>query len=474
MRYSALRRVTSNASMLLLGNMLRMLFTIVFVVYAARVLGVAGFGTYALAQNLVELALSLSATGLGILVTRETAKDARWLERHLAPALVLVMGLSVVAGGVLVLLASLAGYSAETRLAVLIGVFSLLPAAMSVLAEAVLVAQDKAKYVGLGIAAESFVRVAVGFAVLVLGFGLTGLFVVLIASRVAQLLFYASLLAPRLTEVKWRATLRSFSDLVRQWRVFALENWLSTLYLSLDVVFLSLFHGEAAVGIYEAAHKLIRFGAVAARCFTTAVFPYIARLHMDANDAFDRVNVQSTRYILAAVLPVAIVITLLAPQIVMVVFDQHYADSVPVLQVLAWVLIPQFLNPFLSHVLFARGDQRQSLIVAAVALAAFLTVAVLLIPTWGAVGTAWASLLATMTALGGYLLFVAAGSIGRAGAAMLLRLAIAGGVLGGLVMLMRDYGTVLPLIAGGAAYFVALVLLRVVRASDLKLLQELR
>jgi O-antigen/teichoic acid export membrane protein len=460
--------------MLLLGNMLRMLFTMAFVVYAARVLGVAGFGTYALAQNLIELALSLSATGLGILVTRETAREPRWLERNLAPALVLVMALSVVAGGVLVLLAGVAGYSADTRLALVIGVISLLPAGPSVLAEAILVALDKSKYVAAGIAGESLVRVAAGLILLLAGFGLASLFVVLIATRLMQLVFYACLLSRRLTAVEWGVTLRSLGALVREWRVFAFENWLSTLYLSLDVVFLSLFHGEAAVGIYEAAHKLIRFGAVAARCFTTAVFPYIARLHTEAKDMFDRVNLQSTRYILVAILPVAIVITLLAPQIVMVVFDQQYAGSVPVLQVLAWVLIPQFLNPFLSHVLFARGEQRQSLVVAAAALAVFLASAAMLIPTWGAVGTAYASLIAAITALGCYLWFVAAGSAGRIGPALLLRLAIAGGVLSGLVMLMRGYGTVLPLVVGSAAYVVALIVLRVVRTSDLKLLQELR
>jgi O-antigen/teichoic acid export membrane protein len=460
--------------MLLLGNMLRMLFTLSFVVYAARFLGVAGFGTYALAQNLIELTLGLSATGLGILITRETAKSGQWLQRHLAPALVLVTALAAVAGCVLVLFVQLAGYALDTRLAVMIGAWSLVPAAMGVLAEAVLVALNRSKYVGIGIAAESFARITLGFAALSLGFGLASLFVVLIATRVAQLLFYGSLLARRLPTLEWRITIGSLRVLVREWRVFAFENWMSTLYLSLDVVLLSLFHGEAAVGIYEAAHKLIRFGAVAARCFTTAVFPYIARLHVEAKETFQWVNLQTTKYFLAVILPVVIMITLLAQQIVSVVFDEAYADSIPVLQVLAFILIPQFLNPFLSHVLFARGDQRQSLIVAAVALSVFIAAALLLVPTWRAVGTACASLIAAMTALGCYLSFVAAGSAGQRLAALLVRQAIAGGILGGLIFFMRGQGIMLPLVVGFTVYIVALVGLRVVSTSDLKLLHELR
>jgi O-antigen/teichoic acid export membrane protein len=307
-----------------------------------------------------------------------------------------------------------------------------------------------------------------------LGFGLSGLFVVLIVTRCGQLVFYVALVARHVPAVEWRVTAVSLGALVREWRVFAFENWLSTLYLSLDVVLLSLFHGEAAVGLYEAAHKLIRFGAVAARCFTTAVFPTIARLHVDAKETFQQVNLHSTKYILAAILPVVIAITLLAPQIVLLAFSQEYAASIPVLQILAWILIPQFLNPFLSHVLFARGDQRQSLITAALALATFLAASMLFIPSWGAVGTACTALVAATTALGCYVSFVAAGSMARSVAMLLVRLAIAGGILGGLILLMRGHGLALPLIVGGAVYALSLVVLRVVRASDFRLLQELR
>jgi O-antigen/teichoic acid export membrane protein len=474
LRYPALRRLTKNAGMLLVGSVLRMLFTVVFVVYAARFLGVEGYGKFALTQNLVELSLSLSATALGILVTRETAKHPEWLSRNLAPALGLVVALSLVAASGLVIFAHLANYAADTRLAIFVATFALVPGAAGMLAEALLVALDDAEYVGVGTAAESFLRIALGFTVLYLGYGLVPLFVVYIVTRTAQLLFYAALLMRRLPAIRWRVSFRTLRSLVRDWRTFALENWLATLYQSLDVVFLSVFHGEAAVGIYEAAHKLIRLGAVAARCFTTAAFPLIARLYVHARDTFHQVNIQSTKFILAAMLPVAVGITLAAPHIVTFVFDREYADSIAVLQILAWLLIPQFLNPFLSHVLFARGEQGRSLVVAVVALAAFLAAASLLIPGRGAVGAAWASLIAATTALGGYLAFVAAGKNGRTVLAMLSRQAVAAGILCGFILLVKGSGVILTLVAGGALYAASLILLRIVQSADFKLLQELR
>jgi O-antigen/teichoic acid export membrane protein len=460
--------------MLLVGNMLRMLFTMLFVVYAARFLGVEDFGKFALAQNLVELCMSLSATGLGILVTRETAKHSQWLSHNFASALVLVVALSFVAGCGLLAFAQLANYAPDTRLLILIATCALVPGAAGLLAEAVLVALDEAGYVGIGTAAESFARIALGFAVLLLGFGLWSLFVVYIVSKVAQLLFYAWLLARRLPTIDWRVSLSTLRSLARAWRTFAFENWLSTLSQSLDVLLLSVFHGEAAVGIYEAARKLIRLGAVVARCLTTALFPLIARLYVDARDTFHELNLQSTKIILAAILPVVLGITLAAPQIVPFVYDREYADSIAVLQILAWMLIPQFLNPYLSHVLFARGEQRRSLIVATIALATFLIASAMLVPNWGAMGTAWASLISATAALGAYLMFTAAGTSSRALVAMLLKQAVAAAILCGFILLVKDSGVILPLIAGGALYAVLLIMLRIVQAGDFKLLQELR
>jgi O-antigen/teichoic acid export membrane protein len=102
MRFAAIFRVSKNAGALLLGTMLRMLFAFAFVVFAARFLGVAGYGKFALTQHLFELTLSLSATGLGILVTREVAKDISWLSRNIAAASAFAFVLGALGAGLLV------------------------------------------------------------------------------------------------------------------------------------------------------------------------------------------------------------------------------------------------------------------------------------------------------------------------------------------------------------------------------------
>jgi O-antigen/teichoic acid export membrane protein len=474
MRFAAAFRVSKNTGALLAGTMLRMVFAFAFVVFAARFLGVEGYGKFALTQHLFELSLSLSATGLGILVTREVARDRNWLDRHLAPAAVFALLLGVSAAGLLVIGATFAGYAPDTQRAICVAAIAVIPAALCALLEAIFVAFEKAELVAVGTALEGLVRIALCFAALLLGYELVSLFVILIVTRVAQLALYSLFLACRLPRIQWRFQTGELWSLSRTWLVFAGETWVATLYLSLDVVLLSLFWGEFAVGLYDAAWKLIRLGAVVANSFTTAVFPYISRLYVDARDTFHQLSQQSVKYILVMVVPAALCISVFAEPLVLFLFDGRYAESAPVLRVIAWMLIPQFLNPFLSRVLYARGQQGRSLAVSIVGLVVFVAVAFVLIPKFGAIGTAWTAVLSSYAALVCYLTFSTTGTHRRSIMMILLRQAAA--ILGLCLALFVVQHTqlVLALAACAVLYAGMLLGLRIVTLSDFKLMQELR
>jgi O-antigen/teichoic acid export membrane protein len=472
--YSGAVRLSHNAGMLLVGSLFRMACTFGFVVFAARYLGVAGYGKFALTQYYFELSISLTATGLGILVTREVAKNAGWLTGHLAATVTLTIVLSLGAAGILFVSTHFTHYAPDTQQAIGVATVAIIPAALCALAEAIFIAFGQADAVALGVALESLVRTALCVTALLLGAGLFTLFIILIVTRSAQLCLYWRLLARRLPPIQWRLQRHTLWELAREWRVFAAETWVATLYLNLDVILLSLFYGEAAVGVYDAAWKLIRFGPVIANSLTTAVFPYIARLYVHSRESFQQLSEQSVKYILVAVLPAVLCISILAQRIVLLLFSQQYVDSTPILRVLAWLLIPQFLNPFLSRVLYARGHQRQCLAVGVIALLTFLALAFVLIPKYAALGTAWTTVCSSYVALGCYILFSTAGTDRRCLVGILVRQSAAAAVLCLTLLLLKDTQVVALLAAGAALYASLLIALRIVTAHDFKLLQELR
>jgi O-antigen/teichoic acid export membrane protein len=461
------RRVSRNAVLLFLGTVCRLGLSFAFVVYVAVLLGVDGFGTYSLGLHYFELFLSLTATAVGIYVTREAGRRLSRLSQLLSHGLVLVVGLSIAGACLLVVLGQILNYAPDTRDVLRIAALALLPASAAVVMEAAFVSLEQTQYVTAGTVLESLVRIAASYVALVAGLGLASLFWILVVTRAALALYYLAALSGRIP-LRWRFRRRRFAVFAWRWRVFAAENWLATIYTSLDVVILSAFHGEAAVGLYTAARKVVRLGSVAAKCYTTAVFPLLARWYVESRAAFDQLNRDTLRFLLAAMLPATATVALLADRIVALLFADEYAGAAPVLQVLAWVMLLECMNPFLSHTLFAKGQQHDSMLVAGISLLANLAATTWLAYQWGAVGAAWGTLVGALVACGGYCRF----SLGAGDAYRLLAvaakvfLAAAGFAL---VLAWPNSGHgVAALAVASLVYLLLVVVFRVVTATDLR------
>jgi O-antigen/teichoic acid export membrane protein len=388
------RRVTENAAALFMGRLLVMALSFVFLLSAARVLGVEGFGRYALIRTYFDLLLSISATGLSLLITREIAKAPASAPVYLGAAAPLALGVAVLFGGSLILLLPVTGYGPDVRALLWLACLALVPASLAVLSEAVFVAIEKAHYVMWGTFGEGLLYTGIGLVLLWLGYGIHSLFIVLVATRICLALAYATVLYRQFGHVYRRSSWVFMKELCRDWRLFAVENWLVNLTASIDVVVLSAFHREAEFGLYAAAGKIVNFGAPLVASFTSAMFPYMSRLYGESTQAFRRVSEESLKYMLAAAFPGVVAIAMFADLVIVTLYGEVYAAAVPVLRIVIWVFVLNFVNPFLSHLLFARGETAKSLRVAAVTFVVFLGLCLSLVPRWGAVGAA-SALLAT-------------------------------------------------------------------------------
>lgn len=467
---SATARVSRNTSFLMLATLSRMLLSFAFVIYAADYLSTKGFGQYALVTQYFELFLSLSATALGIYITREAAKRTAALPELLSHGLVLLVALLAASALVLAIIFRLSHYSPETPRLMMIAAAALIPAAVAALLEAALIALERAHDVTVATALESALRLGASFVALGLGSGLPAVFLILIVTRLLQAIYYAYQVH-RVVPLRWHFRRRRFTVMARRWMVFAAENWLATIYTSLDVLILSWCHGEAAVGLYSAATRIVRLGSMVAKSFTVALFPVLSRLYRSSQTAFDQICRLTVRYMVALAVPTALAIAVFAQPIIALLYKPEYAPAVPILRVFVWILVLECINPFLSYTLFARGAQHLSLRVAAVGLVVNIIASSLLAWQYGPVGSAVGSIIAAAAATCGYCL---AGLAPTARRDLLLdagKIALAAGALS-LVLRLSD-GTV-GAIAGGlilgvGLYVGLLFVLRVVSRSDARL-----
>ncbi|MEZ6091535.1 MAG: flippase [Pirellulaceae bacterium] len=404
MNRTATLRTSKNAFMLLAGTMTRMIASFVFVIYCSAILGVDGFGIFTIATHYLDLFMSLTAAAVGILLTRDIARWPRHLNQLLGTAVALVCLLAGLSPLIMYGISRMFGYSAETHDAMMIAAMALIPAAIAIVLEAVFVALERAEFVTIGSAIDSIVRIGLGVAVLALGYGLNGLMWSLVVVRVLLCIAYLIMLR-RLVVVRLTFHRRRAFRFIRRWRVFAAENWMATIYTNLDVILLSWLSGEHAVGLYSAAWKIVRLGTVVAKSYTTAIYPVMSRMFSQSRDSFDNLYRHTIRIMCTLALPAIAVITVIPDRMIDLIFEPEYAEAAAVLQVLIWVLLIEFLNPFLSHVLFAQGKQERSMIVAAISLSVNLVATYLLIESFGAVGAAAGTILGGFVATCCYLSF---------------------------------------------------------------------
>jgi O-antigen/teichoic acid export membrane protein len=386
------RRIANNTGALFAGRLLVMVSSFLFLLSAARLLGVDGFGRYALIRAYFDVLLSISATGLSILVTREIAKNPSSTPVYFGTAVPLTVAVATSITGLLVVLSPVIGYGEEIRTPLWLACMALIPASLAVLSEAVFVANGDAHYVMWGSSAEALFYTSAALALLWLGYGVASLFVVLVATRSCLAAAYSALLWQQFGPIYRPGSWAFVKQLCRDWRVFAFENWLVSLTAGIDTIVLSMFHRETAVGFYAAALKVTNVGSPLIHSFTSAMFPYMSRLYGESRQAFRRVSEESLKYMLAVALPGVVVVAMYADQVIPTLYGDAYAEAVPVLRIVVWVFVFSFANPFLSHLLFARGEPVKSLRVAAVTFVVFLALSLLLTPGWGAVGAAWALL----------------------------------------------------------------------------------
>ena len=185
------RGVTKNAAALFVGRTAVMALSFVLGLYAARLLGLAGFGRYAIARMYFDLLLTLGETGLTILITREIAKSPRHAPLYLGTAGPLAICVIEIAGGLLVLASPALGYGPEVRSMLWLACVALVPASFATLSEAVFVAIGHAHYVMFGTFGEALLYASTGLVLLSSGHGAQSLFVALVTTRSLLAVFYA-------------------------------------------------------------------------------------------------------------------------------------------------------------------------------------------------------------------------------------------------------------------------------------------
>lgn len=369
------RRIFKNSSVTFgLRLFVRGLDMVVYFVLLGT-LAAADLGVYNLAALLVsQYLVTFTDFGLGILLTREVARDPSAAPRLFGITLALRL-LLVIAGAIPITLLVIGVYgligasnlgeslSPAGIAAIWILLLTLVPGAFSNAVTALYQANEHMEVPALIELVSAVLSFLARIAVIIFGFGILGLAwaAVLVSCCTALIFLFLQRRSffPPTIHWDWSA-LRSLAPLALP---LMLNNLLAVVFFRFDLFLVRAFGGENAdllVQQYSMPYTLLSMALILPPAITFAVFPMLSRRATEDRAALADAQRRTLQLLMILAFPIAMGLTILAPDLVLFFTRSEFASygpSIVVLAILAWFLPLSFANGLLQYVLIAIDRQ---------------------------------------------------------------------------------------------------------------------
>jgi len=242
----------------------------------------------------------------------------------------------------------------------------------------------------------------------------------------------------------------------------------TTAYWKIDVIILSKMKGAVEVGLYSAAFRLMDILKGLSYSYTAALFPMMASAFSVSKQSLKQQCTLSVRYLFIATFPISIGISILAENIITLIYGKQFSGSISILQVLIWTICFFPTALVFARVLVASRNQKLDLLSNIFVMILNSALNFILIPCLGAWGAAIATLLSICFFMSLQYYFVYKVLFKISFIKDLFKPFVAGCIMGIFTYSLRDMNLVFVVIASAALYIATLLLLRTFSDEEVK------
>ncbi|NIN01336.1 MAG: oligosaccharide flippase family protein [candidate division Zixibacteria bacterium] len=351
------RRILRSFGFLTAGRTLADGFNFLYFVVLSRNFGGEGIGQYSFAMGLTGFFAVFADFGLYELSIKELSRQDGSLGTHYGPILILRLGLTVVVLGVLLAILPLIPVSHETKLLfALIGAFQVMQM-LIVGAMAVFIAREDTHLAAIiEISTKVFLALAVTVVVIAGGRLVTAVATLPVITA-GQILVTHRLVTRKYGRPQLTISLSQMIQTMHQALPYGLSGFLNQVYTRVDVVFLGFFLGATAAGIYNVSYRVVFLLKFIPQIAAISFFPLASKLYQSSRKDLEIFYRKSVRLIVILGLPFSAGLWLIAPDLIEVLFGETFAESVPVLRILAGFLFLTFVSRALGVFLMSCDRQ---------------------------------------------------------------------------------------------------------------------
>lgn len=274
----------------------------------------------------------------------------------------------------------------------------------------------------------------------------------------------------RFVEIAWRAGLRLWRPLVRQAIPLGVATVMITIYYQVDSVLLLNLAGASETGLYGAAYGFLSPLTFLPAAIMGSFFPVLSAIHKRDPDRTRRL-VQVCADIMAVIgLPILAGAIALSGPIIHLIYGNEFARAAGLLPILMIAFVVICFGTLAGNLSIVLGRQWRFAVYTTIGAVANVVLNLVLIPPYGAYGSAWATV-ATEGLTMALMLVTSLRLIHlRLDPSKMLRATgLAAGMTGAMI-LARPLGLVPAGVIGVLGYAGGLLLLRVVNREELRAL----
>ena len=360
-------------------------------VYLARILGVTSFGVLEFAGSVLAYLLLIADCGFEMWGTREaaTSRDIPALAARVVPIRLLLACCSFV-----LLLIVLPLFPHYPSLRVVLVIYGLSVFAQALSLKWVFVGREQMSGVARGLVIGQLV-----FAALVVAFihspaGLVWAPAFKLLGDLVTAAYFGRWFVRTYGRLALNMSLRGARAILKPAFTIGFSLAMGLLNYNFDAVLLGFLKGPTVVGWYNAAYKLLLVGLGGALAYFAGLFPALSRLYVENRKEFALLVRRTAELWLTFVVPLVVAGTFLAPPVIRLLYGAAYDNSVAPFRILLWSAALVMLRWVYMDSLRATGHQALDVRCAITSATLNVALNVLLIPRYGMIGAASATVTA--------------------------------------------------------------------------------
>ncbi|MFQ5706568.1 MAG: flippase [bacterium] len=385
-------RVASNSVLVLSSEILDRLMRFILAVFAARLLGDADYGKFTFTIAFGALFLILADFGVHQLLIREIARKPDKVETLLGNGLTIKLVLSGFTALCIYVAAQFTHKPHDVLMTVYVIGAAQITGSFAEYFSTVFQGFQRMKYTAIAALILSVSNTVIGVIVLLQGGSFLDLAWVYLVSRFLKLIYCFVVARAKFARIvlSFRKPLLKF--LVFEGYSFGITRFFSVMYTNVDTTMLSIMIGDAVVGWYNAAYRLIFAMMVIPMGIMRAVYPALSAYFKSQQEAFDSLFEKTFKLMFLTGTSIACVLSLFSNRIILLMFGDEFINAAAALRILVWSTAIYFMGTVMTHAMRAAGKQRFTAKV--VAASAFLNLFLnfIFIPRFSFIGAAFATL----------------------------------------------------------------------------------